>query len=401
MDKYDMPPYEFYINSTETMSDGNKIYHLIPIKESKVCPICGGRGVLHGRPSGGARKVRDLSPSMQQVGLLIDCHRFICKDCDNTWVSSFESIDNGARMTVRMRDYIKNRSLIEPFKKTADDLGVSDTTIRKIFDESIKELEDKHPLYAPEVLGIDENHLMKNYRAVFVDVKKRLLLDIRPNRTKKTVKAWITALPDYKNIKVVTMDMWKPYRDVVKAVLPDAVVVVDRFHVVKEITAAMERVRKHIGAGAEDKDRKYLKKSRFLLLSNQDSLTKTQIDQRDEIFIHFPDLKRPYYMKEMIRTTYEKETRADAEKWYENLKEMFGDYEDVDEFSSVFTTIDNWHEEIFNYFDYKYTNAITENINKMINDIGEAGRGYSLKMLRAKAVYSQYAERPEKFKFPI
>lgn len=229
---------------------------------------------------------------------------------------------------------------------------------------------------------------MKNYRAVFVDVEKHLLLDIRPNRSKKTVKSWITALPDYTDIKVVTMDMWNPYRDAVKDVLSDAVVVVDRFHVVKEITVAMERIRKRVGSEADDKDRKYLKRSRFLLLSNQDNLSKTQVDQRDDIFTHFPDLKRPYYMKEMIRKTYEMESRKDAEKWYDDLKEMFGDYEDIDEFSAVFNAIDNWHEKIFNYFDHKYTNAITENINKMINDIGEAGRGYSLKMLRAKAVYS-------------
>ena len=45
-------------------------------------------------------------------------------------------------------------------------------------------------------------------------------------------------------VEIVSMDMWKPYRRAVQAVLPQARTVVDKFHVVRMANEALEKVRK-------------------------------------------------------------------------------------------------------------------------------------------------------------
>lgn len=399
MDKYDLVPNEFYIKDVKELDDGNRLYELIPIEEQRVCPYCGGYGNKHGVSSD--RRVRDMPDGITLVGLVIHTNRYKCKLCDNTWSDTFESIDANGKITNRMRDYIKNKSLDTPFKTLADQLGIADTTVKRVFDDYIAELDEQRILYAPEVLGIDENHLMNQYRAVFVDVDKRKLLDILEKRSKVAVKEYITSLPDYdSNITVVTMDMWKPYRDAVKEVIPNAIIVVDHFHVIKEVNAALDIIRRELQKTVSKEERKYLKDSKYLLLTAQEKLDKVKERKRDALFEHFPMFERPYYVKELLREFYQQETREDAEVWYENIRAVIEDYEGLEAFENVLLTIDNWHDEIFNYFDYKYTNAITESINKQINEIGISGRGYSFDVLRAKAIYRSEIKKPTKFVFP-
>lgn len=398
-EKYEMTPCEFYIDEITNMKDGNRLYRLSPIKLQRICPCCGGTGTIHG--SANERKVRDLSSDDSLVGLIIQTNRYKCKNCGHTWVDSFESIDTSAKITNRMKEYIQNKSLGTPFKVLADDLGLSDTTIKRIFDEYIQTLEANRVIYAPTVLGIDENHLMNRFRAVFVDVEKRKLIEIKESRAKEVVKDYIQSLPDYNNqIKVVTMDMWKPYREAVKETIPNAVIVVDKFHVIKEVNKALEIKRKSIQNSLSKEDRKYLKNSRYLLLSAQENLDIAKEQKLEDMLKRFPSLELPYRIKELFREFYKQDSRDEAERWYNNIKSVIDDYDELSDFKKVLKTIDNWHDEIFNYFDYSYTNAITENINRAINEIGMAGKGYSFSTLRAKALYQKEAKKKAKFEFP-
>ena len=402
MDKYDLEPKEFYIIKKIELENGNLLYDLAPIKENNACPLCGGRGTKHGKPKK-PRKVRDISQSFISVGLRIYPNRYMCKDCGHTFLPEFVSVDSNARMTNRMKDYIKNKSLTTPFKTLADECGLSDTTVKHCFEARIEELRHCHELYAPEVLGIDENHLNDDYlMGVFVDVQKRKLLELLPKRDKNTVKKFIKSLPDYdKNIKVVTIDMWKGYKFAVYETIPNAIVVIDKFHVVKEINSVLNKFRKDFSKNIADPDKKKkLYYSRYLMLKAKERLSKEQEQRRDKLFKEFPELERPYRIKEMLRGLYKQETREDAESWYETIKALVSEYEGADDFFTVFHTIDYWHTEIFNYFDHKYTNAITEGINKQINEIGDQGRGYTFKVLREKAIYRQYSKHPAKFVFP-
>ena len=59
----------------------------------------------------------------------------------------------------------------------------------------------------PRVLGIDENHIGGTYRAIFVDIENKMLLEILPDRKKSHVVDYITSLPNYRSIKSVEKEL--------------------------------------------------------------------------------------------------------------------------------------------------------------------------------------------------
>ena len=69
-------------------------------------------------------------------------------------------------------------------------------------------------------------------------------------------------------------------------------------------------------------------------------------------------------------------------------------------FLDVCDTIDRWHTEIFNYFDYSYTNAYTESCNNLIKCIEKAGREYSFEVLQAKVLYGTSATKKPQYISP-
>jgi len=73
-------------------------------------------------------------------------------------------------------------------------------------------------------------------------------------------------MPNKENIEVVNMDMWNPYRTAVNKVIPNAKIVVDKFHVVRMANLGLEKVRKDLRKTLTSTQRKVLKNERCVLL---------------------------------------------------------------------------------------------------------------------------------------
>ena len=204
---YDIEPHEFTIDEQLTTPEGHVEFHLSSVVECDECPYCYGEDLyIHGTTE---KKARDLSIFGRQVGLVIKVKRYKCKECGKTFTPVLRTIDENARMTNRMKDFVKNQALTKPFHQIEEELSISDTTVKRIFDEYVAELESERELRAPEVLGIDENHFRGRNHAVFTDIENRLILDILPKRNKIDVKRWLNELPKKENVKCVTIDMWE------------------------------------------------------------------------------------------------------------------------------------------------------------------------------------------------
>ena len=160
------------------------------------------------------------------------CIRDRCRYCNATFSQKYKSIDDRDKITIRLREQIEKESLKKPFANIAEEYSVSPTTVKRIFNAYIERLEKDMTFLTPVILGIDEAHLNKNMRAVYTDIIGRKVLDIQPSRKKADVKAFLGKLPNKENIEVVTIDMWRYYKEAVYEELPKAQVIVDRFHVI-------------------------------------------------------------------------------------------------------------------------------------------------------------------------
>ena len=58
------------------------------------------------------------------------------------------------------------------------------------------------------------------------------------------------------------------------------------------------------------------------------------------------------------------------------------------DFEDLIKAMNNWEEEIFNYFDSPITNVYTESLNRLIKTMNHVGRGYSFEAFRAKTLFT-------------
>lgn len=391
---YNIEPKEFKVLERHEVGD-SITYVLEPIIKPTCCPDCQDTNFIqHGINQ---RKARDLNEFNKLVGIVIKGHRYRCKSCGKTWVDTYKSIDDAAKMTNRMRDYIIDQCLKTTFTNIKRELDISLTAVEKIFAKYVEEMEDQRQIVAPRILGMDETMLNGIYRGMYVDVENRRIIDITSDRKLRTVRQWLANLPEKERTECATIDMWGSYKDALTMEMPNVFIVIDKFHVIKHLNEALDTIRKKYTATLTDKERRHIKGNRWLLLSNSEELEGMSPIRLHDILYSFPKLKEPYEIKESFRDIYLfSKTREDAERAFDEWKETINDYP---EYLAFADTVENWRTEIFNYFDFRFTNAVTESLNKVSKEISAQGRGYNFSVLRAKLLYRNEAAKPAKFAY--
>lgn len=385
---------EFRVLEVQENEQGDLKFIVEAVEPRAICPECYDTNFYkHGTTE---RFVRDLNMFNQRVGIVVKGNRYKCRECGKTFTERYYSFDDRDKITNRLREHIKKASLKEPFASIANEFALSPPTVKRIFNEYVAEQEDTMTFYTPRILGIDEVHLNKHMRAVFTNIEKQTILDILTNRNKLMIIKFLKKLPDRQKVEIVTMDMWQQYKDAVSETLPNARIVIDKFHVVQYANKALESVRKSFRKSLPDAQRKLLMHERFVLLKNKEDLNVHELLSRDGWFSTFSVLRTAYYLKEGLRDMYNCESKQQAIEYYEHWKNSIP--LDMTAFHDVVGIIENWKTEIFNYFDYFVTNAFTESVNNLIKHIEKRGRGYSFEVLRAKVLFGTKATQRPKYK---
>lgn len=350
------------------------------------CPRCG-----HVEPRLYRHETRpqlfiDTPMHGKRVGILLLRRRFKCLECGDTFFEQPPELDSDHLMTRRLVAYIQRQVMRRPFTHVADEIGVHERTIRNVFRAYVAELDKQHVVRTPAWLGIDELHLANRARCVFTDVQNRRLVGLEADRNKTTVQRFLSRLPGRDKVEIVTIDMWPAYRDAARGLLSQAVVVVDKFHVIRYANDAVEKVRKGLKEELTPTRRKGLKRDRYVLLKRPKDL-----DDKDQLVLDawlgsFPQLKAAYDLKEGFYKVWEASDRQNAEQQYEAWRRSIPD-ELAPTFKDLTTAMKNWRGEIFAYFDHPVTNAYTEAMNGLIRVTNRMGRGYTFEAIRAKMLY--------------
>ena len=217
-------------------------------------------------------------------------------------------------------------------------------------------------------VGLDEFSKGKyhNYGVVLVDLERNKVIDLADGgKTKKAAASLLLKL-DATKVKACCIDMWKPFVRAVKQVLPQALVVIDRFHVIKEANAALDEVRKRVIKSLRSKKKKeVLKAYKELLLMGLEKLSENQQRRLGEILTWNQDLCRAYELKELLRAIYAGQNYQKAQMELDNwIEEAL--YSQIAEMEGLAETVLNWRELILNYWIYRISNAVTEGkINKI------------------------------------
>lgn len=168
--------------------------------------------------------------------------------------------------------------------------------------------------------------------------------------------------------------------------------IVDRFHVERMATEAVEKVRRAVRKAVSTRQRLKPKNDRHLLLARFERLSADKQAVCQQWFDAFPLLGQAHGAKEAFARIYECASRAAAElafeRWKEGLPSEMQPY-----FRDLVAAVTNRRQDVLNYFEHPITNAYTESINNLIKLENRMGRGYSFEVLRARMLYDQKARK--------
>ncbi len=368
-------------------------YHIFTEIEAErvACPHCRSLKVHRW----GTRELlfKDLPMHGKHVGMYVRARRMRCEECGRTFQENLPALAEKRLMTHRLVRWIGQQSLKRPFTSVAEEVGVDEGTIRNIFRDYVNELEAQFEVETPKWLGIDEIHIVRP-RCVVANIESKTIVNILPDRNKKTVVSYLSTLPQRKRVRYVTMDMWAPYRDASRAVLPQATAIVDKFHVLRMANTAMEQIRKGLRSSLPIRQRRGLMHDRFILLKREHELTAQERFLLDNWRSLHPALGEAYRLKEDFFAIYDAPSKIEAQRRYHAWEGSIGQTM-RSAFSPIVTAWGNWHNEILSYFDHPITNAYTESLNNLIRVMNRIGRGYSFEALRAKILFTEGPSKHE------
>lgn len=215
----------------------------------------------------------------------------------------------------------------------------------------------------------------RNFVTVVSDIDKGSLLEVIDSHKSDEIIEQLKLQPreTRENVKEVSVDMWGGFQKVIKAVFPNALIVIDRFHVMKLVNKALNKIRLLL-------DFKGLK-NRCLLMKNASELIKEEPKELEELLNQSPSLRIAYELKEELRDIYETSTTIKMgmrklKKWLVYARCFF---------AQTAETLTKYLQEICHYFVNRTTSGVMEGINNKIKLIIRQSYGFkSFSSLREK-----------------
>ena len=344
------------ITNVENISDQLHISIELP-RRKHVCPCC---GAVTDRVHDYRMQVIKDVPMARDTFLHLRKRRYRCS-CGKRFFERNTFLPRYYRVTTRLVSEI-----IFAFKKvvSAKEIGcrfnVSGMTAMRYFQHY-----NHKPTALPEVISLDEfkgNSGGQKYNSIVADPSGRKVLDILPDRYENNLVKYFSQFESKSNVKYFVCDMNPHFRQVARICFPQATIVADKYHVIRQAYWAMERVRKNEQNKLPKRYRKYFKKSRHLLMKPMEKLTDDEMCQLALMFEIAPRLADAYRIKNDFLSVIRSKSAAEGKKaladWLLSVEVM-----DLPEFHDCTKAYHNWFDEIVNSLEVPWTNGFIEGCN--------------------------------------
>ena len=288
----------------------------------------------------------------------------------------WEGLSNG--FTLLFEALLMQLASAMPVKKVADIANVSDDKLWDMLDRYIDQTRAYEDFSDVTAVGLDETSRAKghDYITLFVDLKQRRTIYITTGKGSKTIKDFKQDLEAHNGsaeaIKDVSCDMSPAFTKGVKEHLPDANITYDKFHIIKLINEAVDKVRR-----SEAVEAKILKGTRYVFLKNASNLTKKQTATLEQCTLSNMNLKtvRAYNIKTAFQEIYAAKTENEfvtyLNKWY-----FWATHSRLESIIKVAKTIKRHWDGVVNYHQSNINNGILEGLNSVIQATKSKARGY-------------------------
>jgi transposase len=263
-----------------------------------------------------------------------------------------------------------------PVNKAADIMGVYAQRLWNVFNYWIKKAFTASDQSRVESLGIDETSSRKghSYVTVAVDMQERKVLFATPGKGSECIDKIGEHLNDKgtksEQIKQACIDMSPAFISGIESNFPNAEITFDRFHIVKVINEAMDKVRK-----LERVEFAMLKGHKYTFLKKDKDLSDKNKESKYALLTLYPVIANAYRLKEMFNEFWDLKTVEEAGSYLAYWCELVKDSQ-IQPFIKAAKTIMSHWTGIVNYIKSRLNNGILEGINSKIQLAKKRARGY-------------------------
>lgn len=339
------------------------------------CPRC---GVVSGRVHSRARRPSPILWAFlgaRRLWVLVRRRRLWCAECPGAFTARLPGVAPRARMGVAATVDVLAALRELSFAALQRSHGVGYGRARRALERLPVPWCDWSLLVGaegPVSLGVDEHSFRGRDLVITVScLSTGRLLAILPDQRQATLRDCLRSLPGDVRDRVVgvCIDLKAGYRSVLRAELPAARVVADRFHVVADANRRLDETRRLEGGALREP------LPRWPLLKGVERLTERQATRLAGLVARFPALAEQHWCKERLRDLYRSAGRREAEaRWTSLLVAM-----EASEDPAVWLwarTLRAWRREIMAYFVVPITNGFTEGCHTKIKLLKRMSYGY-------------------------
>ncbi|MDR1491675.1 MAG: ISL3 family transposase, partial [Planctomycetaceae bacterium] len=281
-------------------------------------PDCGSYHV--GRKGSYRREFRAVPIGGKTVTIILNVPRVQCHACGSIKQIHLTFAKEHKRYTRFFETYVLDLLQLLTCQDAADHLGVSWDTIRDVEKEYLQKRFANPSLKDVTHIAIDEIALQKGhkYLTVVMDWKIGRAIFVGDGKGEESLKPFWKKLRRAKANIVAAADMSPAYASAIRQNLPDALHVLDRFHVIKLFNEQLMELRRRLFRETLDKDLKTaLKGVRFLLVKHAYNLdvTKNEAERLQNALDLNHDLYVAYLLKEDFDEFWEQEEKVSASRF--------------------------------------------------------------------------------------
>jgi transposase len=244
----------------------------------------------------------------------------------------------------------------------------------------------------PEQIGVDEKSFTRGHRyeTLVCDIKKGTIEYVADDRKQESLEEYYDRFSkeELRKVEAVAMDMWDPYIAATKAKVPEAErkIVFDKFHVMRLMGEAVDKVRKQEHKELAEQDIEWLKGTKYLWLYSKENLPERR--RHEFKTLRKMDLKvsRAWAIKENLRNLWQYSRMGWAtrffKKWY-----FWATHSRLDPIIKVAKTMKRHIDNILTYLKHRITNSLSEALNGQIEKIKRMACGYRNREHYRTAIY--------------
>jgi transposase len=244
----------------------------------------------------------------------------------------------------------------------------------------------------PVRMGVDEKSIARGHRyeSLVYDLDAGTVEYVCDDRGQESLESYYRKFSkeELAGVEAVAMDMWDPYIAATKAHVPEAgkKIVFDRFHVMRQVLDAVDKVRKGEHKELSERGEQVLKGTKYLWLWSEENIPEWRREEFDAIRAKDLRICRAWSIKENLRHLWDYRYQAHMRKYFKRWY-FWATHSRLEPIKKAANTLKVHLDNIVTYARHRITNALGESINAKIEKVKRLACGFRNRSHYRTAIY--------------